>query len=172
MIQQNNVNFRLEKSPTLPRYLSTTFSFIPSKVHTNMLVLFLNKLLMEQMREGDLDFLMDKCLCININDAKIKFYISLIKANDINRKLISMPFNKNNDIEITASTYDFLQLAARQQDPDTLVFQRRLIIQGSTELGLEIKNFLDGLDLESSVVFSKIELILKKSLPLFRRLFN
>lgn len=172
MIQQNNVNFRLEKSPILPRYLSTTFSFIPSKVHTNMLVQFLNKLLMEQMREGDLDFLMDKCLCININDAKIKFYISLIKTNDINRKLISMPFNKNNDIEITASTYDFLQLAARQQDPDALMFQRRLIIQGSTELGLEIKNFLDGLDLESSVVFSKIELILKKSLPLFRRLFN
>jgi len=172
MIQQNNVNFRLEKSPILPRYLSTTFSFIPSKVHANMLVQFLNKLLMEQMREGDLDFLMDKCLCININDAKIKFYISLIKTNDINRKLISMPFNKNNDIEITASTYDFLQLAARQQDPDALMFQRRLIIQGSTELGLQIKNFLDGLDLESSVVFSKIELILKKSLPLFRRLFN
>jgi len=172
MTQYSNLNTGLDKTPAFPWYLSAPFSFISSKIHTNILLLFLNELLAVQMKEGDLDFLMDKCLCVNINDAKIKFYISLTNANDASRKLIYMPFGKHNDIEITASTYDFLQLAARQQDPDTLVFQRRLVIQGRTELGLQIKNFLDGLDLESSLIFSKIEMILKKSLPLYRKLFN
>jgi O2-independent ubiquinone biosynthesis accessory factor UbiT len=39
-------------------------------------------------------------------------------------------------------------MAARFEDPDTLFFQRRLIIEGDTELGLGTKNFLEGLDEE------------------------
>jgi predicted lipid carrier protein YhbT len=31
-------------------------------------------------------------------------------------------------------------IAARKQDPDTLFFQRRLVIEGDTELGLYVKN--------------------------------
>jgi predicted lipid carrier protein YhbT len=38
---------------------------------------------------------------------------------------------------------------SRQEDPDTLFFQRRLTIEGDTELGLEVKNILDALDHEN-----------------------
>ncbi|MGB7997639.1 MAG: SCP2 sterol-binding domain-containing protein, partial [Photobacterium halotolerans] len=38
---------------------------------------------------------------------------------------------------------------ARKVDPDTLFFQRRLTMQGDTELGLAVKNLLDSLDLDS-----------------------
>ena len=41
---------------------------------------------------------------------------------------------------------EFLQLLGREQDPDTLFFQRRLLVEGDTELGLWVKNLLDGLD--------------------------
>ncbi|MEF1307042.1 SCP2 sterol-binding domain-containing protein, partial [Vibrio owensii] len=36
----------------------------------------------------------------------------------------------------------------RKEDPDTLFFQRRLSIEGDTELGLEVKNLMDSVDLE------------------------
>ena len=38
------------------------------------------------------------------------------------------------DLTIRASAQDFLQLAQRQVDPDTLFFSRRLVMEGDTEL--------------------------------------
>ena len=40
----------------------------------------------------------------------------------------------------------FLQLVARQEDPDTLFFNRELSIEGDTELGLIVKNMLDAVE--------------------------
>ena len=50
------------------------------------------------------------------------------------------------DVTLTASSKDFLQLAMRREDPDTLFFARRLAMEGDTELGLLVKNTLDALD--------------------------
>lgn len=47
---------------------------------------------------------------------------------------------------IRGSLKAFRQLAERRVDPDQLFFQRRLVIEGDTELGLTLKNLLDGLD--------------------------
>ena len=49
------------------------------------------------------------------------------------------------DVTVRASLGDYLALALRREDPDTLFFTRRLVIEGDTELGLEIKNALDAL---------------------------
>jgi O2-independent ubiquinone biosynthesis accessory factor UbiT len=49
------------------------------------------------------------------------------------------------DVTVRASLADFLALALRREDPDTLFFTRRLVIEGDTELGLTIKNALDAL---------------------------
>ena len=51
------------------------------------------------------------------------------------------------DLCISASAHDFVLLAQRQQDPDTLFFNRRLVMEGDTELGLVVKNTLDALEL-------------------------
>lgn len=50
------------------------------------------------------------------------------------------------DVTIRASASDYLALALRREDPDTLFFSRRLVIEGDTELGLVIKNALDSAD--------------------------
>lgn len=50
------------------------------------------------------------------------------------------------DITFGASLADYLVLARRQEDPDTLFFQRRLLIEGDTEVGLALKNLLDATD--------------------------
>ena len=51
------------------------------------------------------------------------------------------------DLTISAGAYDFLQLAQRREDPDTLFFSRRLSMEGDTELGLVVKNALDALEM-------------------------
>jgi len=50
------------------------------------------------------------------------------------------------DLAIGATLADFIALARREEDPDTLFFARRLAIEGDTELGLVLKNLLDGID--------------------------
>ena len=52
------------------------------------------------------------------------------------------------DVIFTGNTNDLLMIAARREDPDTLFFQRRLRIEGDTELGLTVKNLLDAIDPE------------------------
>lgn len=51
------------------------------------------------------------------------------------------------EVTIRASAADFLLMMRRKVDPDTLFFQRRLMLEGDTDLGLSIKNLLDSLDL-------------------------
>ena len=49
------------------------------------------------------------------------------------------------DVTVRASLADYLALALRREDPDTLFFTRRLVLEGDTELGLALKNALDAL---------------------------
>lgn len=50
------------------------------------------------------------------------------------------------DLAFAANLSAYLQLLARQEDPDTLFFSRDLEITGDTELGLVVKNMLDAID--------------------------
>jgi predicted lipid carrier protein YhbT len=50
------------------------------------------------------------------------------------------------DLHFSANLSAYLQLLSRQEDPDTLFFNRELTIEGDTELGLIVKNMLDAVD--------------------------
>ena len=50
------------------------------------------------------------------------------------------------DLTLSATTRDFMALALREEDPDTLFFSRRLRMEGDTDLGLLVKNTLDAVD--------------------------
>jgi predicted lipid carrier protein YhbT len=60
------------------------------------------------------------------------------------RPLFSIPDAP--DLIFRANLSAFLQIAARQEDPDTLFFNRTLNIEGDTELGLIVKNMLDAVE--------------------------
>jgi predicted lipid carrier protein YhbT len=49
------------------------------------------------------------------------------------------------NVTLRASLADYAALALQREDPDTLFFTRRLVIEGDTALGLELKNALDAL---------------------------
>jgi predicted lipid carrier protein YhbT len=49
-------------------------------------------------------------------------------------------------LRFRASARDFALLAAREEDADTLFFNRRLVVEGDTEAALLVKNTLDALE--------------------------
>ena len=57
-----------------------------------------------------------------------------------------LPADGTPDVVIRARVADYVLLALRREDPDTLFFTRRLVIEGDTDLGLIVKNALDALD--------------------------
>lgn len=48
----------------------------------------------------------------------------------------------------------------------------RLWMEGDTELGLEVKNFLDGLDVDSLWLPRQVSNMAQKALPLYERTFS
>lgn len=57
------------------------------------------------------------------------------------------------ELAIAASLHDLWLLARREEDPDSLFFRRRLILEGDTELGLLLKNALDAFELGAFDLF-------------------
>lgn len=58
--------------------------------------------------------------------------------------VLPVPFGAA-DVTVRAALRDYLALALRREDPDSLFFARRLVIEGDTALGLTVKNALDSL---------------------------
>ena len=157
----------LKNTPTLPLPLTIPLRLFSHRQHSKIMSVFLNKVLAEQLSDGDLNFLDKRNLCITVSDTNTHYHIGLL-----NNKLIATSPDSVSDLTIKAKLYDLLTLIARQQDPDTLIFQRKMIMEGNTELGLEVKNFLDGIDLNSNKIYPVIETLLAKALPLYKKIFS
>ena len=152
--------------PLLPAKLSLPLKILPAFVHNKVLVTALNRMFQNELKEGELDFLQGKIVHIAIEDAGIEYSFTLI-----NDRLAAADKNHSPDLTLQGTVYNYLLLASRQEDTDTLFFSRRLHMQGDTELGLYVKNFLDGMDMDSHKVSAYLESLLQKSLPVYERLF-
>lgn len=89
-----------------------------------------------------------------------------------NGEVIPADKNRSPDLRINGAVFDYMLLASRREDTDTLFFRRQLRMEGDTEPGLYVKNFLDGLDMDSHQIPAYLESALQKSLPLYERLFG
>jgi predicted lipid carrier protein YhbT len=87
---------------------------------------------------GTLDFLRDRRLGIEVTDLGLQWVLGLHAD-----RLALVPGAA--EASVRGSATDLLLLAARQEDADTLFFQRRLVLTGDTELGLAARNVLEGL---------------------------
>ena len=152
---------------SLPRLLAIPFSLVPDSIFSSLVTMVLNKVLEEPLRDGELDFLRQRSLVIRMVDAGVSVYLTVS-----GQRLVAASPHAASDLSIEASVYDFLVLVGQQEDPDTLVFQRRLVVQGDTELGLEVKNFLDGLDVESLGLYRQLSPVLGRLLPVYRQVFS
>ncbi len=116
---------------------------IPYSAQKQVLSVVLNQAFREPLQHGELDFLEGARIRIKVVDLCIDWLISVGsgKFTPIDREL-------EDDVSISGESPDFILLATRQADPDTLFFQRRIRIEGDTELGLGLKNTMDSMDWE------------------------
>lgn len=126
----------------LPKPVSNLLSLLPQHPHSLFFTTLLNVALSRYLKPQDLQPLHGKHVCIRIKDGGIAFHFSVTPKHFVAVRPTSRP-----DLTISANAYDFLRLGLRKEDPDTLFFNRRLTLEGDTELGLFVKNTLDALDL-------------------------
>lgn len=127
-----------------PKILALSSSFIPFGLQKKCLYELLMSLFSEAIEDGDLDFLQDKWLKVEVSDLNLIWYLSF--SSD---KLVICENCEKTDVTFAGGVNDLILIAGRKEDPDTLFFQRRLSIQGDTELGLEVKNLLDNIDFDN-----------------------
>ncbi|HOW76899.1 MAG TPA: SCP2 sterol-binding domain-containing protein [Candidatus Competibacteraceae bacterium] len=138
--------FKFPPRPTLPAPLALPFQLIPGAVHSTVLTTALNVLFAGRIQQsGEFDFLRDQVLAIRVRDAKVEYRFRYAGPAGF----VPGQSDQPPDLTISGAIYDFLALATRREDSDTLFFNRRVVMEGDTALGLELKNVLDAMDPEA-----------------------
>ena len=125
-----------------PSLLSVPVKLAPFALKRQVLEQVLSWQFRQALAEGELEFLEGRWLSIHVRDIGLLWYTSIVDG----RLVVSQPADA--DVSFSADASGLLMIAARKQDPDTLFFQRRLVIEGDTELGLYVKNLMDAIELE------------------------
>ena len=125
----------------LPRLIGGINARLPQLPPTLGLVTALNLALGRILPRDTLDPLTGKLVCLRVTDGGLTLLFTLTPKGF--RPAVS---SAKPDLTISARARDFLALALREEDPDTLFFNRRLLMEGDTDLGLLVKNTLDAVD--------------------------
>ncbi len=121
---------------------------IPDALHSRLLSHSFNHLLKGQCFSSRLDELEGKRLWLTITDTGNTWRFQIQHGGFLADPLASPP-----EIHISGKLDDFLLLATRNEDPDTLFFARRLSMEGNTEDGLYLKNMIDAMEFDSEAHF-------------------
>jgi len=125
-----------------PSLMSVPVKLTPFALKRQVLEQVLHWQFRQALADGELEFLEGRWLSIEVRDIGLRWFTSV----DNGRLIVSQ--TAQSDVSFSADASDLLMIAARRQDPDTLFFQRRLVIEGDTELGLYVKNLMDAIELE------------------------
>ena len=126
----------------LPQPVGKLLSRLPAYPGSLLFVAGLNLALARMLAPDVTHLLLGKKLRLRATDAQWAFDFEWV-----NGRFAACQKKGAADLTISASAYDFVLLARRQEDPDTLFFSRRLSMEGDTELGLLVKNTLDAIEL-------------------------
>lgn len=126
----------------LPKTVGNLLARLPAYPGSLLFVTALNLALAKNLAADVTQMLEGKKLRLCVTDAQWTFDFAWAHGR------FSASQNKGEaDLTISASAHDFVLLARRQEDPDTLFFSRRLSMEGDTELGLLVKNTIDSIEL-------------------------
>ena len=127
----------------LPDFVSTLGSKLPQWPHAVALTTALNAAIkMKFLPEDSLELLEGRSFLVDVLDTGGRACFTF--RDGLFRPLFTHP--EETDLTFRANVSAYLQLLARQEDPDTLFFNRELSIEGDTELGLIVKNMLDAVE--------------------------
>jgi predicted lipid carrier protein YhbT len=120
-----------QKIYTFPPQLGRLIEHLPTWPSSFTFSCVLDLALGQVIRRGDLQALYGKRFVIHVTDAGLRLHFTVLNSG-----FSAAQGNVIPDLIISASAYDFYLLATRKEDPDTLFFNRRLVVEGDTELGL------------------------------------
>ncbi|TCS73829.1 putative lipid carrier protein YhbT [Sulfuritortus calidifontis] len=129
--------------PAIPKPLARALGILPAFPASLAFCTAGNLSAWPTLRELDWSEVRGRRFCIRVRDLNLKFHFSVGPRGFVPEVAHSA------DVTFTATAEDFARLALRLEDPDTLFFNRRLLIEGDTDLGLRVKNMLDGVELET-----------------------
>lgn len=124
--------------PPFPRPLSALLARLPQYPPALAAAVVVNVWLGDSVSGASLPAACGRIVAINVRDAGLRLAFEIRHGGVVARG------EARPDVTISATAGDFLALALRREDPDTLFFGRRLVIEGDTELGLLLKNALDA----------------------------
>ncbi|MCW8330032.1 SCP2 domain-containing protein [Photobacterium sp. SDRW27] len=127
-----------------PALIRVPAKLTPFAIQKKIMLEGLAMVFKEALEDGDFEFLEDRWLKVEVRDLGLRWFISYQ-----NEQLVVSEHAGQEDVSFSGECNDLVLIAARKEDPDTLFFQRRLRIEGDTELGLEVKNLMDSIDLDS-----------------------
>ncbi len=139
-----------------PAFLRIPAQLTPFSVQQKILFEALGRVFKEAVEDGDVDVLDGRWLKVSIVDLGLSWCIS----RDNNQWVVAK-VSPTIDVHFQGQSADLILVTAQKVDPDTLFFQRRLVIEGDTELGLEIKSLMDSVDL--STLPSSVQFMLKQA---------
>lgn len=141
----SQLNEMLDK---LSPYLFKPITLIPKPLSEHLITSLLNKLFSQAIVEEELAFLQGNWLNLTIRNSNFSCFITYIdEANPHLIGTLQLPEHIDQaQVTFSADIQSLILLANKKVDPDTLFFQRRLLVTGDTELGLSIKNFIDDYD--------------------------
>lgn len=122
----------------VPEPIRDLLAALPQLPHSLAMSVILSAFLRNPFDPHDARQVLGKVICLDVRDAGIR-----IKLRIGPRGFAPVPDAVAPHATITAGLREFLLLALRKEDPDTLFFDRRLCIEGDTDLGLIVKNSLD-----------------------------
>lgn len=128
----------------LPSLLLKPLMLAPFPLQREVVSRLLQRLLGSNLMPDDIAHLRGKCIELRVTNLKLSRFFRLDS-----RQRIVMSEQGAPDVTIQGELNAFILLASRKEDPDTLFFRRRLVIEGDTELGLVVKNLLDRLELST-----------------------
>lgn len=145
----------------LPVIARNILNRIPTTWYEWGIAQVLNHEFVQELARQELDFLNNRPLQIQVRDFNFQFRVLLFNG------LFVTAIQKPVEVILSGNSEDFLALMSQQVDPDTLFFQRRLSLSGNTELGLQLKNFLDAIAWEQ-----RLPKIIQLFITIMHRQFN
>lgn len=146
-----------QRRPALPP-VGKLLSHLPAYPGSWLFARMLNATLAPQLAPDTRAGLEGKLLQLRVTDLGLAFNVSWQ-----GRAFSARPAGATPDLAVGACLHDLWLLARREEDPDSLFFRRRLVLEGDTELGLLFKNALDAFDLGA------FDLFLRRLTPFYPR---
>ena len=130
----------LQRWERLAGHMRPLVSRLPMQPPALALSLALNRLLWPKLDDGAREALSHRCVRVAVTDLGITLQLQLGP-----RGFAPAPQGSTPVLRIAAAAPAYWRLLRGEDDADRLFFERALVMEGDTEMGLVLKNTLDAI---------------------------